>query len=58
MSDEEIRRSICCIEQQLLIEDDSPLIHNSLSSANGKNSKYSLEVFSCVYKLSLRERID
>lgn len=45
MSQEEIERSICCIEQQLLVEDDSPLIHTALAELGLKQlSKYQLEV--------------
>lgn len=45
MSQSEIERSICCIEQQLLVEDDSPLIHTALADLGLKQlTKYQLEV--------------
>ena len=43
LPEQEILRSICCIEQQLLIEDNSYLSHKDSSSVN--NSKIELEVF-------------
>ena len=42
LPEKEIQRSICCIEQQLLIEDTSYLSHTDSCSVN--NSKTELEV--------------
>ena len=48
MSEEEIKRSICCIEQQLLLEDDTPLSHIPQDPLKRKrNTKYNIEVKYC-----------
>ena len=45
MSEEEIKRSICCIEQQLLLEDDTPLSHIPQDPLKrNRNTKYNIEV--------------
>ena len=51
MSEEEIKRSICCIEQQLLLEDDTPLSHIPQDPLKRKRvTKYSLEVKYCWFE--------
>lgn len=57
MTEEQIKRSICCIEQQLLMEDDSPLSHvPQENSKKRKQSKYSLEVIIFQILFNHREK--